>query len=360
MCFEKILTFFDLPVAHCEINEFGSGLINKTWTIQRNDNNNTYILQKVNHFVFKSPQDISSNINLLNDFLQKEHPSYYFVTTLKNKEGKDLYISEQGEYFRIFPFVKNSYSVNAVGNTKQAYEAASQFAKFVQMLEGLDVSLLKTTLKDFHNLTLRYEQFQTAIKEGNAERIAETSSLIEFLLSQNDIVNEFENIKQNNVIKLRVTHHDTKISNVLFTGNDDGCCVIDLDTVMPGYYISDVGDMFRTYLSPANEEEQDFSKIIIRPEIFKAIAEGYLLPMQDVLSKEEKQYFIYAGKFMIYMQALRFLTDYLNNDVYYGKKYEKHNLVRAENQIVLLKRLLESEPELQEIVELLENSTAKV
>jgi hypothetical protein len=112
---------------------------------------------------------------------------------------------------------------------------------------------------------------------------------------------------------------------------------------MPGYFISDVGDMIRTYLSPANEEEKDFSKIEIREEYFSAIWKGYMSEMNDELSTEEKNHFIYAGKFMIYMQAIRFLTDHLNNDIYYGAKYPGHNLVRAGNQAVLLQRLLEKE-----------------
>jgi thiamine kinase-like enzyme len=143
-----------------------------------------------------------------------------------------------------------------------------------------------------------------------------------------------------------VTHHDTKISNVLFDDQDNGLCVIDLDTVMPGYFISDVGDMMRTYLSPVNEEEKDLSKIIIRNEYFKAITDGYLSEMSAELTEKEKEHFVYAGKFMIYMQALRFITDHLNNDHYYGAAYEGHNFVRANNQAVLLQKLSEKEDEL--------------
>ena len=153
----------------------------------------------------------------------------------------------------------------------------------------------------------------------------------------------YENLLKNPAFKTRVTHHDTKISNVLFDEEDNGLCVIDLDTVMPGYFISDVGDMLRTYLSPVSEEEKDFSKIVIREDYFRAIKKGYMSEMENDLSEEEKAHFIYAGKFMIYMQALRFLTDHLNNDIYYGAKYEGHNMVRARNQVVLLQRLLEME-----------------
>jgi thiamine kinase-like enzyme len=155
---------------------------------------------------------------------------------------------------------------------------------------------------------------------------------------------------KNKAFKIRVTHHDTKISNVLFSEDDKGICVIDLDTVMPGYFISDVGDMFRTYLSPANEEEKDFSKIEIREDYFKAIWDGYMSEMGHELSKEEKAHFIYAGKFMIYMQAIRFLTDHINNDAYYGAAYPDHNFIRAGNQAALLERLMEKEATLNKMI----------
>jgi len=202
-------------------------------------------------------------------------------------------------------------------------------------------------LPDFHDLSLRYRQFENAMENGNKQRILEAKELILFIISHQYIVDEFEHVKLK--IKTRCTHHDTKISNVLF--NDSGCgmCVIDLDTVMPGYFISDVGDMMRTYLSPANEEEKDFSKIEIREEYFKAIADGYLSEIRNELSAIEKVHFVYAGKFMVYMQALRFLTDHLNNDIYYGAKYEGHNSVRANNQATFLKRIIEKEKLLQEI-----------
>ena len=206
------------------------------------------------------------------------------------------------------------------------------------------VQQLKIPLPDFHNLSLRYDQFLHALKTGNPERIRECAGWIETTLEQQTIVKEYEIIKTNPEFKIRVTHHDTKISNVLFDQQDKGLCVIDLDTVMPGYFISDVGDMMRTYLSPIGEEEKEYSKIEVREDFFSAIVKGYLHEMKDELTATEKTHFIYAGKFMIYMQAIRFLTDHLNNDSYYGAKYPGHNLVRAGNQFKLLQRLLEKEP----------------
>ena len=196
---------------------------------------------------------------------------------------------------------------------------------------------------NFHNLSLRYQQFENALIKGSSKRVTAALPEIKMLENNKNIVDEFEKIKTDANFKIRITHHDTKISNVLFDENDKGLCVIDLDTVMPGYFISDVGDMMRTYLSPANEEEKDFRKIKVRFHYLVAIIKGYLSEMNDELTEKEKLYFTYAGKFMIYMQALRFLTDFLNDDIYYGAKYEKHNLVRAKNQLVLLAILIKKE-----------------
>ena len=257
----------------------------------------------------------------------------------------------------MFEFVIGSKTFNTLQNSQLAFEGAKQFGRFTKNLSKFDVSKLHITLVDFHNLSLRYQQFETALNKGNTNRIKACAEVIEFIESQKNIVDEFDQIKTNSNFKKRVTHHDTKISNVLFDTNNKGLCVIDLDTVMPGYFISDVGDMLRTYLSPVSEEEADYSKIEIREDYFQAILEGYISEMKDELSDEEKSYFVYAGKFMIYMQALRFITDYFNNDIYYGSKYEGQNLVRANNQLVLLKILLSKEQALElRVNQYLENS----
>jgi thiamine kinase-like enzyme len=253
-------------------------------------------------------------------------------------------------YYRLFPFIEDSRSFNVVHTPGQAHEASKQFALFTKLLSGFDVGMLKTTIPDFHNLSFRYEQFTEALSNGNPKRMQESSALIRFLIKQNTILRTYEMILRHPDFKRRVMHHDTKISNVLFNSENKALCLIDLDTVMPGYFISDVGDMLRTYLSPAGEEEDDFQKIQIREDFFEAILSGYLLELQDSLTKAEKAHFLYAGKFMIYMQALRFLTDYLNNDAYYKTNYEGHNLIRAQNQSVLLQRLLEKEPGLNKII----------
>jgi Ser/Thr protein kinase RdoA (MazF antagonist) len=347
---ENILAAFAIDKDQTEVTAFGSGLINNTWLVKSAGGN--FILQRINHTIFKHPEDIAANIKNIAAYLLKLQQDYFFVTPkLTINKEEMLHLAEEG-YFRMFPFVANSHTIDVVHTTNQAYEAAKQFGRFTKLLSAFPVNELKITLPHFHNLSLRYIQFETALQNGNTARTHQSADAINFLKAYKSIADTYEAICNNENFKQRVTHHDTKISNVLFNDQDKGLCVIDLDTVMPGYFISDVGDMLRTYLSPVSEEEKDFTKIEIREDYFKAIALGYLGEMKDELTATEKKHFVYAGKFIIYMQALRFLTDYLNNDIYYGSKYEGHNFVRANNQIVLLKKLIDKEENLLTLLSL--------
>jgi thiamine kinase-like enzyme len=344
-----LLGLYGLDENLCSVHPFGNGLINNTWKISCRDTE--YIFQRINQQVFKQPFLLVDNIRKLSAYFKENHPEYLFVAPLLTLAGEDFIVDNKTDYYRMFPFIRDSYTSDTVTKPSLAFEAAQQFGRFTRMLSAFDPLQLHITLPDFHNLSLRYQQFESSIKNGNANRIIQAIECIDFLRRHKSIVEVFEKIKTNPRFKLRVTHHDTKISNVLF-GREDGIglCVIDLDTVMPGYFISDVGDMLRTYLSPVSEEKKDFSRIEIREEYFRAIAQGYLGEMQSELSGDEKRHFVYAGKFMIYMQAIRFLTDYLNNDIYYGSKYDGHNFIRANNQIELLKRMMEKEEKLVEIL----------
>ncbi|HEY8661224.1 MAG TPA: aminoglycoside phosphotransferase family protein [Hanamia sp.] len=336
-----IAKLYGLPENECSLKPFGNGLINRTWILECRGEK--FILQKINDTIFPSPCLIAENIHHLNVFFKTYYPDYLFENPVATLQNEEMVIIEGEGYFRMFHFVKGSVTFDTVDNSSIAFEGARQFGKFTKLLSTFDSKQLHITLTDFHNLDLRYNQFELALKQGNKSRIEECKSSIDFIKEQKYIVDIFNRIQTNVNFKKRVTHHDTKISNVLFDKNGRGLCVIDLDTVMPGYFISDAGDMIRTYLSPVSEEESDFSKIEIREDYFQAIMDGYLSEMKDELSGEEKKYFVYAGKFMIYMQAIRFLTDYINNDIYYGAKYTDHNLIRGNNQLELLKQLLAKE-----------------
>lgn len=344
----EILKKFSIEGEDLQTEAFGSGLINHTWLVKHAGKK--YILQKINKHVFAEPHGIDNNIRSVAEYLSIHHPGYLFTKPIYTTDHKSLVEPDDQSSYRLFSFVEGSHSYTVVEQKELAYEAAKQFGKFTRLLSGFDITKLKITLPDFHNLSLRYKQFERSISAATKERLNNAATYIDALVYGKTIVDEYENILANPCFKKRVTHHDTKISNVLFDSNNKGLCVIDLDTVMPGYFISDVGDMMRTYLSPAGEEETDFSKIGIREDYFEAIVNGYLCEMQDELTETEKDHFIYAGKFMIYMQALRFLADYLNNDIYYAAKYETHNLNRAINQITLLNKLTEKETRLKEII----------
>lgn len=346
---KEIFSVYNIKKEDFEIIPIGNGLINQTWRLK--DGRQDYILQRINTQVFKDPHAIAANVNMLANYLKEKHPGYLFTVPVNTKDNEELVYLKDDGFYRLTNFVPDSRTITTVEKPGQAYEAARQFGLFTKLLAEFPVEKLKITLPDFHNLTLRYHQFEEALKNGNPSRISQSQELIHFIKAHKNIVDTYEGILKNPAFKLRVTHHDTKISNVLFNDGDKGLCVIDLDTVMPGYFISDVGDMMRTYLSPANEEEKDFTKIEVRDEYFEAIWQGYMSEMKTELSVEEINHCIYAGKFMIYMQAIRFLADHLNNDIYYGAKYEGHNFVRAGNQVVLLQRLIEKEDSLQCFIE---------
>ena len=311
------------------------GLINSTYSIQTSKGN--FILQSINHRIFKSPSAIDDNINAISNYLQKHHPNYLFTHLVPTLNGNTL-VNWEGVYYRAFQKI-DGYALSVLENENQVGEAAKQFAGFTHVLKNFEVNQLKDTLPDFHNLNLRYHQFSEAIIKGNAQRIADTQDAISFLASHKKYVDTYAQFIGHDEVKKRVTHHDTKISNVLFQkkeGIEKAICVIDLDTVMAGYFISDVGDMCRTCLCTVSEEEKDLNRVVVDPAKWKALEKGYLHLMQEELSNFERDHFFYGGQFMIYMQALRFLTDHLNNDIYYGAKYEGQNLVRTLNQIRLL------------------------
>ena len=346
---DNILKSYGIDPKRSQVESLTSGLINHTWKV--GSEGKRYIFQRINDEVFRKPLEVAANIRMIDGYLQEHSPSYLFVSPISNLQGDDICFEDGKGYFRAFPFIDGSHTLNVVSTPGQAFEASLHFGKFTRLLSGFDARLLHITIPDFHNLSLRYRQFETALKNGNPERIKRSAGLIHEIKKYGGIVESYEKIRKSTQAKQRVTHHDTKISNILFDDKEKGLCVIDLDTVMPGYFISDVGDMMRTYLSPANEEEKDFDKIDVREDFFKAIVNGYLSSMGDELSFEERGLILYSGLFLIYMQAIRFLADYFNGDTYYGARYEDHNFVRAGNQLVLLKRLDEKEALLQGIID---------
>lgn len=316
-----------------------SGLINHTWRIT--ENGKDWLLQAVNTHVFPRPDWIDENISQLSHYLQIHHPGYIFTSPVAHSGGIGILVHENITY-RVFPWIAGSHAKQVLDAAAQAKEAAQCFGAFTQRLAHYPAEQLHIIIPKFHDLSYRFHQFIEALQQGMPARIAECRDAISYLQAQHALVDTYEQFIHHKEALKRVTHHDTKISNVLFDDSDKGICVIDLDTVMPGYYISDVGDMFRTYICPVAEEEADLDKVYVRKDYVEAIVEGYFAEMGTELSAFEKDHVYFGGEMLLYMQALRFLADYLQGDSYYGAKYPTQNKIRANNQIRLLQCFQES------------------
>ncbi|TAD85952.1 MAG: aminoglycoside phosphotransferase family protein, partial [Bacteroidetes bacterium] len=338
-----VLKQYDIRLNPNSLKPYGNGLINSTYTIE--SDTDCYILQRINNQVFKQPQQLSHNLNVLSGHLQTHHPEYFLPLPIRNMTEDSHSYAENGDCFRLTKFVAGSQVVDVVADSNQAYQAALQFGQFTRIFSALDANQLQITIPQFHDLSYRFQQFGAALATASGQRLASSATLTQQLLKHANIANTYQQLVLQSAISLRTTHHDTKISNVLFNQANKGLCVIDLDTVMAGYFISDVGDMMRTYLCPEPESSTNWNAIHVRLNMYEAIADGYLTGIGNNLSENERAYFGYAGAFMIYMQALRFATDHLMNDVYYGATYPNENLMRAKNQLLLLEAYLDMQRE---------------
>ncbi len=336
----EVLAGYDFAEGDYTITPLGNGLINRTWLVQYKLS--SYVLQRVNSNVFTDPKALDQNLSMIGNWLAKNNPAYKLHLPIPNTAGLTLVSVADGHY-RLMPFAAGSHTIDVVAKPEQAYEAANAFAGFTSALSQFDATQLHETIPGFHNLSWRYRQLTGCITNAIAIRKKVAADWIANAEANADIVDTYYKLSSAGLLPTRVMHHDTKISNVLFNAGGQQMGVIDLDTVMPGLFISDVGDMMRTYLSPVSEEEQDFGKIEVREDIFAAIVAGYTGSMGNQLIALERGLWFYAATFMVYMQAIRFLGDYLAGDTYYGARYENHNLVRAGNQFTLLQRLLEKE-----------------
>lgn len=345
--FERILAAFGIfPLP--EPRRFGSGHINSTFLVEAEDGQK-YVLQKINSAVFRI-EAIAKNLRLAARHLAKHHPDYLFVAPIPTVSGDEVFVQD-GESWRLTPFVSNSTSINEATTPQQAYEAARQFGLLARNLDGLDMAKFEATIPDFHNLSFRYQQFQEALTQAPTERKDVAQEVIDYFLNKKEIVTTYESLLQDPDFPNRLMHHDTKINNVLLDADtQQGLAVCDLDTLMPGKVISDLGDMVRTYVSPVSEESTELEKVIVREEYYQALVEGYLSEMKTVLTETEKSAIFFSGLFLVYMQGIRFLADYLNGDVYYPVKYPTHNLDRARNQMALLQDLYTKEEVLRGII----------
>lgn len=333
----EVLAQFRLP-PQVRAVPLGAGHIHTTLLLP--DANPAVVLQQINTAVFKKPDAIAHNLHVVGRYLAHHHPNYFFLNPLPTTAGAAVATDRAQRIWRLLPYVADTVTREEISSPGQAYEAARGFGLFARNLHGLNPSELQATIGRFHDLAWRYEQFEAALAHTTPGRAAQASPEIRMAKAFQPLVAEYQHLIGSGRLPLRVTHNDTKINNVLFDrATGEVKCVIDLDTLMPGYFIYDLGDLVRTCVCPVSEEETDLSKITIRTDVHEALVAGYLEPMADLLSVDEKKQIPFAGRMMTYIMALRFLADHLNGNIYYKVKHPLHNLERARNQLELLTKL---------------------
>jgi thiamine kinase-like enzyme len=322
------------------IQPLDGGLINHSYKITEKKTGESFLLQRINHHVFKKPENVQLNYLLLWKHLKSSDASFYIPEPKYFPDGADLYWDRNHNYWRVFEFIEDGQMFNNAETIEQAKETARTFAEFTETFTDFNVSLLKETITQFHDLAFRYQQFHDSLKRNLNERRERARILIEDLMQRRRYVEFYNSLSGSEDYPKRVMHHDAKIANILFSKKTGKViCPVDFDTTMPGFFFSDLGDMIRSMTCSHDENSTDFANITVRKDFYDAIMKGYLSVMEKQFTAAEKKNIHYAGLLIVYMQALCFMTDYLNGDIYYKTDYKEQNFNRAKNQLVLLKSL---------------------
>lgn len=322
-----------------KVKTIAGGLINRSYKVSSSLKPD-FLLQRFNKHVFAHPEKVQENYISIWEYAAFEFTGLRLPSPKHCAKMKTLFIDSKENYWRAFEFIDDARMFSVAANPAQAKATAQAFAKFTSAFVDFNIKRLKNVIPGFHDVGLRYQQFEEALVGESYERIPKALPIIEELKQREKYRHFYEIIIESPEFPLRVMHHDAKIANVLFSNkNEKVICLVDFDTVMPGYFFSDLGDMIRSMSSGEEENSINFNKIFIRKEFYESILTAYLHIMEKQLTVSEKKYIHYSGLLMIYMQALRFLTDYMNGDIYYRITYPEQNFDRAKNQLILLQQL---------------------
>ncbi len=339
--------------------ENNSGNINKTFVLTYDNQGKTikYTLQKLNTYVFKNPHQVMDNILKVSQHLKNKLIEVYgdydrrVLEVILSKEGQPYYESETEGFWRAFVYVDNARAYNSVETPSQFFSAGKAFGEFQKLLADFDASTLYETIKDFHNTPKRMETFFKAVAENKAGRKASVEKEINFIKERSDEAVSILNMIENGQIPLRVTHNDTKFNNVLIDDTTgEGLCVIDLDTVMPGTSLYDFGDAVRSGASTAPEDEKDLSKVSFDLELFELFTKGFIESTDGFLTDTEITLLPLGAKIITLELAVRFLSDYLDGDLYFKTNYPEHNLDRTRTQLKLVSDIESKFDKMNEIV----------
>ena len=333
---------------------YGSGHIQDTFLVE---NGEKYILQRINQHVFPDPKGVMENIVGVTTFLKEKMAKAgrdvlrEVMTVCPTTTGENYLIDEKGDYWRLYIFVDHTITYQLPDNEVIFYQAATAFGDFQMLLSDYPAQSLHETIKDFHNTPARVAQLQKAMEGASQERLKTKKKEVDFAKARFDKAGVLVNQLAQGELLVRVTHNDTKLNNVLIdkeTGK--GLCVVDLDTVMPGLAAYDFGDAIRFGANTAMESEPDVGKVSLSLKMFDAYAKGYLEKTASTLTQAEIDSLPVGAKIITYETGLRFLADYLNNDVYFKISFPEENLVRARNQFALVKDMEDKWDEMVNII----------
>jgi len=325
--------------------ELNSGHINDTYLI-KTQNSPNYILQRVNGNVFKDAAALITNKVLVSNFLQNQLRALPLaeiqrrVLSFVAVKNEDFFFKDTEENFwNMTVFIEDSVTYEKTPNSLIAFEAGKATGNFLALTSKFDVAKLTTVLPDFHSVKTRFLQFKTALSNASESRKEKGKELISFVNANIEEMFQLDNALEQNILPLKVTHNDTKISNILFSQEDKSLCLIDTDTVMEGLIHFDYGDAIRTICNTSDEDCSDIEAIDFNLEYFKNYTNGFFQEIRASITKEEIEYLPISIKILPFIMGLRFLTDFLNDDVYYKTNYSHHNFDRAQNQFTLVEKI---------------------
>lgn len=346
----SINTVFDIEGHITSAVPFGNGHINDTFRLFNQEAAKPdYLLQRINHLIFTEVEQMMLNIRRVTEHVNQRLPGST-LELIGTRTGGNFHQDAAGNYWRIYRFRKELHSIDVAETPAQIYEGAKAFGRFLFHLADFPAHTLHPTIPHFHDVIIRLQQLQEAVRQDVQGRVKEARAEIDYSFQITEMMERIQKAGERGEIPLRVTHNDTKFNNVLLDEAGRGRCVIDLETVMPGYVHYDFGDGIRTTVTTTEEDEADLSKIIIDLERFEAFAQGFLEETRDILSPAELQYLPLAGPLLSYLMGIRFLADFLRGDSYYKIHFEGQNLQRARAQLQLTKNLLAQQEALQDIL----------
>ena len=356
---QRLTEKFDVKGEFLYAKPYGNGHINDTRYVKTKDEDGTYayVLQKINKNVFKHPSELMENYAGVTEYLKKiiidngGDPLRETINVIKSKKGKDYYRDENGEYWRMLVFVTDSISYDKVEKPEQFYDSAVAFGNFQYLLRDYPAETLHETIPNFHNTPDRIRLFKEALgidKCGRAKNVAEE---IKFVLDREEFAATLENAHKEGKLPLRVTHNDTKLNNILFDKNTGRpICVVDLDTIMPGYSVNDFGDSIRFGATTALEDEADLTKVNFDISLYELYVKGFIEGAKGGLTAGELEMLPIGAMMMTFECGTRFLTDYLSGDTYFKISRPDHNLDRARNQFKLVSDMEKKLDEMRKIV----------